>query len=253
MKMASRIKLTLALLTMPTLASAAIDIPVANPSFESPVVNPQILPVSLVITGWNTAGPSADVDLGDGNGPRNSGTGIFINPASGPTRFTNATGNQLAYIFSSSGEEIHQTLSSNFSDSLPDGNNIYQLTVMVGNASTPPPPTDQLRLRLFYTAPGADPAVPANRQFIATRDLSNATDTIEGDFLLPFSAFTDPILPGDPAIGRPINVLLTTVGAGGGQFDLEDVSVTAIPEPAGLALAGVGLLAATARRRRSSL
>ena len=249
MKMASHLKFVLAVLSIPTLASAA-DLSVVNWSFEEPVVDPTFIPVSLYIPGWETAGPSGDIDV-DGAGPepaRNSGTGIFINPAPGPTRFTNAERNQLGYIFTQTGEELFHTLSSTF-QSTP-GENVYQFTVGVGNASTPPAPTDEFLLRLFYTDAGQDPAVPANRNFVGTRIVTNLADNLSGTFLKDFTAETAPFTVDSPGLNRPINILITTVGAGGSQFDFDNVRVSAVPEPTALGLFAAGALATGIRRRR---
>lgn len=260
--MISRFKLiapaAAALITAPAAApfAGAATVGVNNHSFESPVVDTTFLPVSLAVTGWNTSGPSADVDVDGPLGPepaRNSGTGIFPNPASGPTSFTNANINQLAYIFTSTGEEFHQTLPGGGGFQTIAGNNVYGLTVAVGNASTAPAPTDQLQISLFYTEPNQDPLDPTKRKFLATRSIrNNATDQLSGTVLKDFTAYTEAIMPGNPAAGRPINVLITTVGLGGSQFDFDDVRVNTVPEPASALLLLGGLPLALARRRRSS-
>lgn len=240
----------MAALTISQYAGAA-SLPVANPSLESPVVDTTFLPVSLAVTGWATAGPSGDVDV-DGPGPdpaRNSGTGTFPNPASGPSRFTNARGNQLAYIFTTTGEEFQQTLAGGFQTI--SGDNVYGVTVAVGNATAAPAPTDQLLIQLFYTVGNDSPLDPTKRVFVATRAVRNdAADGLSGTALKDFSAFSAPILPGSPAAGRSINVLISTIGAGGTQFDFDDVRVTSVPEP-GVALAlAVGMPAVAGLRRR---
>lgn len=234
-----------AALVLTSARGMAAPITVLNPSFESPQVDTTFLPVSLTVESWRTAGPQPYVDVGAG--PQNPGTGIFPNPAAAG-RFDNADGNQLAYIFSTSTNEFLQTLATNFAAT--PGENVYQLTVGVGNAGAPPPPTDRLQLQLFYTAAGDDPTDPTKRIFVATESIQNGVDTLSNSTLTDFTAVSSPLLATDAAVGRPINVLISTVGVGGGQFDFDNVRLAAVPEPTSISLLGLGALGLARRRRR---
>jgi hypothetical protein len=210
-------------LTVSGLSAAGAELTVVNPSFESP----QTEFVATQATGWTIAGP-----------PETGVGGVFANvPQGTPGHISNAIGNQLALLSSQSGNEFSQVLSSSF-----EAGQQYRLSVGIAiSASVPPQATDTLRLGLFYLDAGSQ------RQLVAFEDVANSAGTLSDAELRYFDAQT-PLLPADhPAVGRPIGVLLASTGLGG-FFDMDDVSVSVVPEPGAVGVAAAALW--VFRRRR---
>ncbi len=224
---------------------AATIISVPNYSFESPVVGSSGFPVSLTIDNWTTTGPANEV-VDIGAGPQNSGVGIFPNPASGATHFTNADGNQLAYMFSGSTHTLFESLPTTFR-----AGNSYSLTVGVGNAGSPPTVGDVLQVAFFYTT-SASPTTPI--LLSGSPNVVEGTDALSQSSLTDFTATTGLLGAANPAVtnNSPIGVIFTTTGVGGGEFDLDNVRVIATPEPGMIGITGVVGLLALLRRRRDT-
>jgi hypothetical protein len=202
----------------------AVDLPIANHSFEAPIVNEDFLPVALTAPPWVLTGPGGFIDLGQGQ--QNTGTGIFPNPdqqSSG--HFENPDGNQLAYIFTNEGTETPppnapatysryhqflQTLSQTFA-----AGKQYDLTVSVANAGAAPGPNDRLEFALVYSSGGT-------MHRVATRTIMN-NGSLSSTRITDFTANSFILAPGDPAVGQQISVLLTSTGAGGTEFVMDNV------------------------------
>jgi hypothetical protein len=235
-------------------ATKAANISVPNFSFESPA-GPYPLQVSLIINNWTTNGPPDEkVDVQDGNGLQNSGIGLFQNLHPGLSGYaTNADGSNLAYMFSGyTGDNtfklhtLSQVLSTSFA-----ANTQYTLTVGVSDAGSPPPTGDQMSIQLFYTT-AANPGTPV---ILATKNVVQGTDSLSGTALTDFTATTLTLGQNgvDPAVGNAIGIIFTTTGAGNGEFNLDNVRVTATPEPGTLALVGLAAGAGLLRRRRATV
>jgi hypothetical protein len=217
-------------------------VPVANHSFEAPTVTYAQV-ASPFVDGWTTDGTSM-MEYPPGSGMFvNLGTGIFPNtPAGEPDHIANVHGSQAAFLAAETGNEFTQALATPFS-----AGNSYALTVAVGRSyGQAPAETAQVRLGLYFL----DDA--AQRQFVTWTDVRNDAATgLSANHLVDFSA-TSAMLAGDhAAIGRPIHVYLGAIGPIGGFFDLDDVRVTEVPEPAsaGMLLALIGLGVASRGRR----
>ena len=80
------------------------SIPIANDSFEAPLVDPNGFGALPVVDGWT----ELDLDvLGSSN------TGVFANTAAdSPDHVTNADGDQLAFLGSELGNGLQQMLSA---------------------------------------------------------------------------------------------------------------------------------------------
>ncbi len=225
-------------------------ISVQNNSFENPVVNTAFLPVSLSADHWVLSGPGPFVDFMQGAGPQNSGTGIFPNPSAGSAgHLTNIDGNQAAYIFTNTGHMFAQALVDTANGNAPvtfAAGQQYTITAAVANAGSAPAPTDQLLVGLYYTDPGGQHLVA---QTIVQND---AAHNLSATQFTDFSGISTVLAANSPAIGHQITAQFSTIGAGGSEFDVDNIRVSsAVPEPASLALVVVGAGALFARRRRA--
>src|SRR5690242_8996924 len=132
------------------IAAGAAPVTVQNHSFESPTVTLAQV-ASPFVDNWTTDGP-AKQEFPPGSGFFvNVGTGIFPNtlPAS-PDHIDNMDGNQAAFIATQTGNEFTQVLGTNFA-----AGQAYTLTSGVAHSfGSPPAPTDEVRLALYYV--GAD-------------------------------------------------------------------------------------------------
>jgi hypothetical protein len=224
-----------------TLAASAAPVTVLNHSFESPTVTLAQV-ASPFVDNWVTDGPSKQ-EFPPGSGFFvNVGTGIFPNtPAVNPDHIDNVDGNQAAFIATQTGNEFTQVLGQNFA-----AGQAYTLTTAVAHSfGSPPAATDEVRLALYYV--GAD----NQRHIVLQRDVFNDVATgLSANHFNDFSGTSPVLAAGDPAVGQPIGVLLTTIGDVGGFFDLDNVRVDAVPEPAVLSVIGLGAMGLLARRGR---
>lgn len=225
--------------------AGATAIPVQNGSFESPTV-PLVEIAHPGADGWVTTG--------------GINTGIFPNLPQDmdfggvvAKRITNADGNQLAFIsalFDPTGitdngtpikNEFYQQLAATYQPGQS-----YTLSVGVTTSSVQPPaPGTKLRLELYY---------PSNGQLQPVAfTLVDAADANQQNQLLKFYTVQTPVIdPGAAYAGQPIGVLLSTTDNGpssGGTFDMDNVIVTATPEPAALGTLALGGLLLRRRRR----
>ena len=119
----------------------SMPIPIANASFEAPLVDPNGFGALPVVDGWT----ELDLDvLGSTN------TGVFANTAAdSPDHVANADGNQLAFLGSELDNGLQQTLSTTYKVGCD-----YRLTVGVGVSMRFPPsvaePVDTVELVLYY-------------------------------------------------------------------------------------------------------
>ena len=107
---------------------------------------------------------------------------------------------------------------------------------------------DALRLELFYVD------ASSVRHPVALLDVpNNAANGLRDDHLIDFTAASPILGLADAAVGKQVQVLVTTVGEAGGFFDIDNVRVSAaVPEPVGLAGVVLGTMVVGARRRRRS-
>ena len=185
--------------------SMPVAVPVANASFETPVVEPNTFPVLPYMDAWT----ELDVDaLGSTN------TGVFANMPEGAwDRMLNADGEQLAFLGSEQGNGIEQDLAAVFEEGSG-----YRLTVAVGVSGRFPPsaevPVDTLELVLFYR--DADEIVDIARRTVEAPGLPSRR-------LNDFSAYLPPVQADDAWAGQPIGVAIRSTGLPGGFWDLDNV------------------------------
>jgi len=194
-----------------TAAFAGRSIPIANPSFESPLVDPNGFSAVPFVEGW------IEIDV-DNEGSTN--TGVFANPAEGsPGRLTNAEGNQLAFLGSATGNALEQDLI----DTYRAGRD-YTLTVAVGVSGMFPPsmvePVDKLELVLYYR--DGDQIIEVAVQTVEATGLSSTE-------LQDYSLFVPPVDPNADFATRRIGVALRAAGAPGGFWDIDNVRLTESP------------------------
>jgi hypothetical protein len=125
----------------------------------------------------------------------------------------------------------------------------YTLTVKVGNALTYAYPGYAVQLLAGGTmgSSGDGYADPITGGFLLAQD-NNSQTVADGTFVTSTVVYTY-----DPAhsahLGEPLQIRLLAL-AGGGEVEFDDVRLDAVPEPASLALLGLGALAVIRRRRQ---
>ncbi|HAB19870.1 MAG TPA: PEP-CTERM sorting domain-containing protein [Verrucomicrobiota bacterium] len=198
--------------------ASADTLPVANFSFETPVVVPPIQTLPL-IDNWTKSGPD-------------NASGVFPNPApEAPDHIVSGLeGNQAAFFLAVPGTAISQQLTSQFQAGL-------EYTLYFAMAGSGPIGSGEgLFVELFYVDNGA--SVPVATKFAAP--LSRPVITS----LLEYQTDTVLIPAGSDAVGKDINIRIAvqTVAASAAYWDFDNVRlVTTVPEPGTWALFSVGL------------
>ncbi len=227
-----------------TTAQAVMLIPVANASFESPVVDVTQTPASPFVDGWVTDGPTQVPNPYVPGETISIGTGIFPNTAPGSVdHLDNMDGPQAAFMAAETGNEFSQLLPATFEAGLS-----YALTVAIAHSyGYAPDAASKVSIGLYYL----DDA--NQRQWVASTDVFNdAVAGLSATHFVDFSAISSPLAADAAALGKPIHVLLTTVGTPGGFFDLDNVRVTATPEPVSCLLLALGGALLPMIRRRTA-
>jgi len=182
-----------------------VSLPVANASFELPVVDPEGYPASPIIDMWT----ELDLDVFAG-----ANTGVFINtPAGSEDHMNNTHGSQLVFLGSQEGNGLEQDLSVSY-----QAGSTYRLTVGVGTSMRFPPsmtePVDTLQLA-FYYRDGNEP-VDIVQEIVPATGLSSRN-------LRDFSVYLPPVKANDSWVDKPIGIAIRSVGAAGGYWDLDNV------------------------------
>jgi hypothetical protein len=239
-------------------------LPVQNATFSRPLVSlAQQASPFLEGTGWTTSGPES-MEFPPGSGYWvNLGTLVWQNPPAGAYNHVdnlvsdptvspaehpdpaNFPYQGAASLGAQTGNTFSQALSSMFEPGVG-----YTLTVGVGrnfgNAEQVPAATAALRLALYYV----DDA--SARQIVSSIDIfNNAATGLSANHMLDFSTPEFVVGLDDVAAGRKVGVLLTTIGPAGGYFNVSNVRVSAVPEPATVGVLVAGSVLMLQRRRRS--
>jgi len=185
----------------------SVSVPVANASFESPVVDPCGFGADPRVDQWD------EIDL-DGLGSTN--TGVFANTdVDSPDHLVNADGHQLAFLGSEHGNALTQALESPYRVGYG-----YLLTVGVGvSGMFPPAMTDPIdTLELAFTCTDGNDVMDAVWETVPATGLSSTT-------LQDFTVYLPPVQPDDPWADQPVGIALRAAGAAGGFWDLDHVRV----------------------------
>jgi hypothetical protein len=214
-------------------------IPVPNGSFESPAVPPG-WPATTQVDAWNKF-PQPDGVTPPGGMEWDQLTGSFPNlDPSSPSYITNADGDQVGYLFALGGVGLYQELDDVYQAGLS-----YHLAVglrgggFIGEGDT-------LELSLYYRD-NQDVVVPIATSAVAY----NLADFPPSTLLIDRMVHLPEVGPDDAWAGRNIGIqFLATSGAGNGYWDLDNVRLTAVPEPGSVGLLVLGAATMFLWRRR---
>lgn len=233
----------LALLATCVAPLAAQSLAVNNPSFEAPSVPPGF-PALPSVDGWQKP-PPPPPEFGISADDWNNLAGIFPNAPVGDGRhITNLDGNQVAFVFPFPGMSLSQETSNAFA-----AGQTYSLQVALrgGGALTP---GTQFRIGLYYLD-------GANRVTVGSTSISATEAFVTTSQLLEFSATTPLVQSTDSWAGRNIGIELAALSQNGAPgiayWELDNVRLSAVPEPGtvALGLAGAAALGLSLRRRRA--
>ena len=215
----------------------AVAVPIANASFEGPNALGQVaLPD---IDSWTDTLPPQG----------NQVTGVYYNyptlenGSPSPDYHPNMDGNQAAYIFMAPGAGIFQDLAAPAAK-FTIGQS-YRFTVgIIGDGGDMPDGTT-MRISLYY------------RDALNTMQKVGFTDIVNSHALFPdrvnFRDFTfniPTVATSDAWANKQIGILFAAQTALGGYYDVDNVRLEAIPEPASAWLLGAGLAMWGGLRRR---
>ncbi len=255
-----RIVASTAALVMLAAASGLHAQPIAVPhhSFESPDVSDSPFLAESKIDGWMRSGPSYEIpELGQ------SGvldTGVFFNAPADPTYIVGVDGSQMAFIGAQdpanipTGEPpiaIYQTLDHRYQQGKH-----YVLTIGVAPASAdhgrdprtdnPNDPDDdappaELTFQLYYEH---------DQQRLTVASAAVLSTQLQQYQVIDFALTSETVGASDPWLGKPIGIEIAPTLGLSGYWNVDNVRLTQVPEPATatlIALAGGVLLC---RRRR---
>lgn len=193
------------------------SVPIANPSFEDPVIDPENNPFLAIpmIPYWI----EQDVDT-----ESSSNTGIFLNLPYDPLSYvTNADQNQLVFLSSEQGNAISQDLNAYYTVGKK-----YRLTIGVCVSQRFPPSSENtLALVMYYIDNGV-------RTDIASTEIpvTGLTATQLTDFSLDLPEVQD----ADIYANKQIGIAIRSIGPAAGFWDIDNVRLndfSAFPDFAG--------------------
>lgn len=229
------------LLSLAVAGAQAQSIEVPNGSFESPTP-PQGYLATPQIDLWSKTPQPDGVPLPPGIFWEQL-SGVFPNtPAGSDDHIDNVTGSQAAYLFAIPGVGISQSLDATY---VAGKAYSFSLGALGGGGIAE---GSSLLVGLFYLDAGnsLSPVSVTPITYEAAK-FPNATHFQDVESLSPEVGASDPWAGKKIVIG-----LFSTFGLGQGYWDVDNVRLSAVPEPATLALVGLGMGGmAWARARRS--
>jgi hypothetical protein len=217
-------------------SARAASVTVPNASFESPVTtNFTQLPEDSGATGeWERYGFGA-VILSTGPNPYN-----YAPAGLHGLQYGNGSASQFTGIF----QDIAAYDGSGSPDQYWQAGYVYTLSIGVfARQDSLPSATSSLNLNFYSRQFRAGAPTRLATAVVVPADLSSSEIR---DFEVSYT-----VLPGDPAVGKPIGIWMETTAGTSGDWGYDNVRVTyvLIPEPSALLLASVGLLGLLRRRR----
>ncbi len=214
--MMKKMLLTGAFLAAMAISPAAL-LTVPNASFEAPDVE------------------GFDMEIADWEDPDT--TGVFANAAGFGNFITNADGDQMAFMNAGAGNNIFMDLAYTL-----ESDKTYTLTVGVAGRSDSLPgdmANTKMELRLYTRVPEL---TVLTSEEVVYGDLSNTELTY-------YSATLNGADIPAASIGEGLGIWLISTVGNGGDWTLDDVSLSMVPEPATMLLLGLGSL--VLRKKRS--
>jgi hypothetical protein len=230
------------------LAAAVIEVP--NGSFESPYLPMEAPYATSDISDWQKA-PAPGWWLGYGYSAQQwaETAGVFVSVPASP--IDNIDGRQAAFLFATPDVELFQDLDVQF-----EVGQAYDLVVAMqggGNPTYTPPMRAgvTLEIRLYYRDDSQ------NRVAVGSTVVTNPEDNYTITNLSDYQLHVPAVTAQDAWAGRNIGVqLISTLtladlaaGKAGGFWDIDNVRLSAVPEPTSLALLALGVLGLLRRRR----
>ena len=229
------------------LVAAVIDVP--NGSFESPYLEMQVPYATPGISDWQKA-PLPGWAPGYGISEQDwvQTAGVFLNVPFAP--IDNVDGRQAAFLFATPEVELFQDLNVQF-----EVGQAYDLMVGMqggGNPSYTPPMKAgvTMEIRLYYRDDSQ------NRVTVGSTVVTNPEDNYVVTHLTDYQLHIPAVTAQDAWAGRNIGVQLVSTltvediaaGKTGGFWDIDNVRLSAVPEPTSLTLLALGLFGVLRRR-----
>ena len=218
-------------------SASAQSILVTNDSFESPTV-PIGVPAWPQVDNWQKNPQPASFNPDDFGGITwdQLSAGVFPNPSMGEAGYIdNITGSQAGYVWSFPGAGISQELSATYQPGLA-----YRLTVgaFANSDLRQLPDGSFFSISLYYLDAGSSMTIAMEPVTYTAAFFSQA------DHFYDFTLTTDVVQSGDPWAGQNVGIALSAQsisGQGFGFWDVDNVRLTAVPEPSGIGLLVLGL------------